>query len=138
MLYCSCLSRQSWARASPFPGKSSSPRAVTENTSNRVPYASNAIAFIAPPLSCRSLSRPGPRPPGSRLPLHERGQDDRDHVLEHRPLWTGLGHDRKALGAACEETGEGPQVSGGGQLALCARTLERAEKGRLERGQRAA
>jgi hypothetical protein len=49
VLYCSCLTRQSWARASPLPGKSSSPRAVTENTSKSVPYASNAIAFTVSP-----------------------------------------------------------------------------------------
>ena len=107
MLYCSCLSRQSWARASPLPGKSSSPSAVTENTSKSVPYASNAIAFMrCPPLAAASRRlAPG------RAALED-GQDDLDHVLEHRAVRRGLGHHRQPLGAAREEAGEGPQVLG--------------------------
>ena len=37
MLYCSCFTRQSWARAAPLPGNSRSHSEVTDSTSKSVP-----------------------------------------------------------------------------------------------------
>src|SRR5688572_18943808 len=111
MLYCSCLRRHSWASASPLPGKSSSPRAVTEKTSKSVPYASNAIASTMPPHAFTASTSATAE---NRVAALDHGQDDVDHVVEHRAVPCGPGHDRETLGAAGQEAGEGPQIAGGG------------------------